>query len=262
MIDFNKIVKKLWNKRWKVLTKNDIWEIIDPEKKSLYQSKVDKTIYLLKSQKILLSLKAGVYVVPEVEDMDLNEVDLWEKYYFKLLKKIIGAELWSAYYISGQKALEIHMKNFSIPQKLFVTSRNQEKRIKLQENEIIFRTVHGNFQGKKISCYWKFYPYSQIKEIDGVKLRVSCLELALLEASLVEDSQMWVPTQLLTHALKKYGKVLRKEVFSDILRYKYNMSANRLKELSRHIDPKLSAFFLEEIKQNGGCFVGEWLRNF
>lgn len=35
------------------------------------------------------------------------------------------------------------------------------------------------------------------------------------------------------------------------------MSANRLKELSRHIDPKLSAFFLEEIKQNGGCFVGE-----
>lgn len=59
-----------------MLTKNDIWEIIDPEKKSLYQSKVDKTIYLLKSQKILLSLKAGVYVVPEVEDMDLNEVDL------------------------------------------------------------------------------------------------------------------------------------------------------------------------------------------
>jgi hypothetical protein len=32
------------------MLKNDIFEIIDPEKKKEYQSKVDKTIYKLKNE--------------------------------------------------------------------------------------------------------------------------------------------------------------------------------------------------------------------
>jgi hypothetical protein len=38
------------------------------------------------------------------------------------------------------------------------------------------------------------------------------------------------------------------------------MSFNRLKELSRNINPELSIFFLETIKKNGWLFIGEGLR--
>jgi hypothetical protein len=38
------------------------------------------------------------------------------------------------------------------------------------------------------------------------------------------------------------------------------MSLNRLKELAKGIDPKLSGIFLDIIKKNGGLFVGESLR--
>ena len=45
MITFDKIVKKLLKKSWNVMLKSDIFEIIDPEQKKSYQSKIDKTIH-------------------------------------------------------------------------------------------------------------------------------------------------------------------------------------------------------------------------
>lgn len=92
-------------------------------------------------------------------------------------------------------------------------------------------------------------------------LKVSSLELALLEAALVDENEAGVPVELITKALKKYKSILRFESFQQIGKYKYNMSCNRLKELSRHIAPELSQLFLDIIKKNGGCFVGEGLRN-
>jgi hypothetical protein len=35
----------------------------------------------MKSQKVILSIKSGVYIVPTEEDKALNKVDLMEKYY-------------------------------------------------------------------------------------------------------------------------------------------------------------------------------------
>ncbi|MDR1944593.1 MAG: hypothetical protein LBQ59_00445 [Candidatus Peribacteria bacterium] len=50
MLDFNKIVKILFKKSGRIIFKEDIFEIIDPEKKEKYQSKVDKTIYSMKAE--------------------------------------------------------------------------------------------------------------------------------------------------------------------------------------------------------------------
>lgn len=49
-MDFDKIVKKMLKKRGKVLLKDDFWEYIDPEKKSQYQTKLNKLIYKLKAE--------------------------------------------------------------------------------------------------------------------------------------------------------------------------------------------------------------------
>ena len=97
MLDFNKIVKLLSKKAWNVLFKKDIYEIIDPEFKEKYKSKVDKTIYQLKSKWIITTLKAGVYIVPDFDDSKLNKVDLIDKYYLKLLKKYIVSNVGGEY---------------------------------------------------------------------------------------------------------------------------------------------------------------------
>jgi hypothetical protein len=85
------------------------------------------------------------------------------------------------------------------------------------------------------------------------------LELALFESALIENNE-WVDVSLLNKSLKKYAKYFKTEVFYELWELKYIMSLNRLKELAKWIDPKLSAIFLDIIKKNGWLFVWESLR--
>ena len=259
-MDFNKIVKKMFKKWWKVLFKNDIFEIIDPEKKEKYQNKLDKIIYRLKAQGVIINLKAGVYIVPSDDDINLNKVDLIEKYYIKLLKKYISSFVWTSYYISWNKALEIHNKNFSIPEKIFIVNRDLNKKIKFQNYEIIFKTISWKENNKKINLYSKFSNFTVKKTIEDINFKISNLELALIESWIVSDIINPIDVSLITKTIKKYWKVLNVEVFYDIWTYKYIMSFNRLKELSKHINQELYEVFLDIIKKNGWLFIWEWLR--
>jgi len=259
-MDFNKIVKKMFKKWWKVLFKDDIFEIIDPEKKSKYQNKLDKIIYRLKSEWIIINLKAWVYIVPEKEDIKLNKIDLVEKYYIKLLKKYITFFVWNSYYISGNKALEIHNKNFSIPEKIFIVNRNLNKKIKFGSYEIIFKTISWKKENKKINLYSKFSKFTIKKTIENIEFKLSNLELSLVESAVVSDTMNWFDINLINKTIKKYSKILDINIFYKIWAYKYIMSFNRLKEFSRHIDNDLYKVFLDIIKKNWGLFIGEGLR--
>jgi len=70
-----------------------------------------------------------VYIIPDTEDVHLNSVDLIDKYYLKLVKKYITLYASSSYYISGKKALEFHLKDYSIPEKILVVNRSVNKKI-------------------------------------------------------------------------------------------------------------------------------------
>ncbi len=259
-MDFNKIVNKMYKKWWKILFKDDIFEIIDPEKNTKYQNKIDKVIYRLRSKWVIVNLKAGVYIVPDLEDKNLNKVDLIEKYYTKLLKRYITYYVWNSYYISGKKALEIHNKNYWVLEKVFIINRNLNKKIKFWEYEIIFKTISGKNNWKKLNLYNKFSEFTIKKIIDNIEFKISWLELALVESSIISDTINWFDINLVNKTLKKYSKVLNIEIFYNIWKYKYIMSFNRLKELSKNINKDLYKVFLDIIKKNWGLFIGEWLR--
>jgi hypothetical protein len=93
------------------------------------------------------------------------------------------------------------------------------------------------------------------KQIEGLEFKISCLELSLLEAAQISDSQNGLDFSLLNRAIKKYSKQFRYEVFHDVGQYKFVMSMNRLKEMAKHIDQDLYGCFLDVIKQNGGLFI-------
>ncbi len=240
--------------------KEDFFEFIDPEKKTIYQKKLDRLVYRLKSEGVILSIKAWVYVLPTLEDKKLNSIDLGEKYYYKLVQKYIRQYVWAQYYISGNKALEFHLKNYSIPEKLYIINRDLQKKIKFWNYEIIFKTLKWKQENKAINLYNKFSKYSQSWEIGEVSLKFSNLELSLVETALVSDSYEGINISLLNQAIKKYSKVVNLEVFYEIGKYKYIMSFNRLKEISRHINPELTKAFIDIIKKNGWLFIWEWLR--
>jgi hypothetical protein len=57
------------------------------------------------------------------------------------LKKYITFLAGSDYYISSKKALEIHLKNYSIPDKIFIVNRNVNKKVLVGNFEFIFKTI-------------------------------------------------------------------------------------------------------------------------
>jgi len=260
MLVFNKIVQKLWTKWWKIIFKSDIFELIDPEKKKENNNKINKIIYKLKASNIIITLKAGVYIIPKQEDLELNKLDLIEKYYFKLLKKYITYYLWNDYYISWIKSLEIHNKNYSVSDKIYIINRNLNKKIFFWNYQIIFKTISWKLNNKKINLFNKFKIYTVKKNIEWYEFKISCLELSLLESTLISDSEFWFDLWLINKTIKKYHKFFNKEKFYDIWRYKYIMSFNRLKELSKPIDLNLYNLFLDIIKKNWWLFIWEWLR--
>ncbi|MBW7954255.1 hypothetical protein H3C61_00355 [Candidatus Gracilibacteria bacterium] len=256
MISFDKIVNKMLKKGGKIIFLEDIFEIIDPELQERNKSIVSKIIYKLKSQKIIIPIKNGMYVVPKPGDENLNEIDLIEKYYFEFCKKIINKEVGSEYFISGKKSLEIHHKNYTIPQKLIVVNRKINKRILIGNYQIIFKTITGN----KKNLYSQLSNFTKTTQIEGINFKISSLELSLIESALIEDTFEGIPIDLLSKTLKKYSKFFDKDLFYKIGKFKYIMAFNRLKELSKNIDKNLYEVFLDIIKQNGGLFIGEGKR--
>ncbi len=260
MITFDKIVNKLLKKWWKVLWKEEIFKIIDPEQKSQYQKKVDNYIYRLKAEKIIFPIKSWVYIMPTADDRLLNEIDLIEKYFYPLVKKYISYYVWNQYCIIWQKSLEIHLKNYSISEKLYILTRNLDKKIKIWNKEIIFKTISGKSENKKINLFSKIYKNSQNKSFENIEIKVTSLEHAILETALMQENYGWVSVELLTQAIKKYSTILDDEIFKELGKYKYIMSFNRLKEISKSLDTDFSQLCLQIIKQNGWLFIWEWLR--
>lgn len=256
MITFDKIVKKLLKKWWKIIFKEDIFEIIDPEKKTEYESLLNKILYRLKAEWIIKMIRNWVYIVPEKWDVDLNEIDLIEKYYYGFVKKYITQYVWSEYFISGKKALEVHMKNYSIPERLVVVNRKLNKKVLLWQYQIQFKTI-GNSQK---NLYQSFSKLTKSVPLEGINFKISNLELALVESCMISDESEWISLDLISKSLKKYGKFLDKEHFYTIGELKYIMAFNRLKELSKPIDTKLYEIFLDVIKKNGWLFIWEGLR--
>lgn len=260
MIDFNKIVNKLSKRWWKIIFKEDIFDIIDPEKKPQYQNYLDKTIYKLRASNLIIPLKSWVYIFPDQDDLKLNEVDLIEKYYLKLLKKYITHFVGSDYFISGNKALQFHLKDYSVPKKVHIVNRTLDKKVKVWDYEIIFKTVSGAEKGKKINLFSRLYKFVDTKQVEDIEFKLANLELALLQSALVTDNEEGIDLNLLTKTIKKYSKYLKKETFEELARFKFVMSFNRLKEISKSIDKNLYEVFLQIIKENWGLFIGEGLR--
>jgi len=260
MITFDKIVNKLLKKWWKVIFKNDIFEIIDPEKKPEYTTIVNKIIYRLKSENVIKTIRNWIYLVPDKTDEKLNEVDLIEKYYYSLVKKYITSNCGSDYYISGHKSLEIHLKDFSIPEKLVIVNRNVNKKIFIWNYVIIFKTITSKEAGKSRNLFSKLSKMTTSVLVDSVNFKISNLELAIVENAIISDWVDGIDIVLINKALKKYSKFLVKDNFYYIWQLKFIMAFNRLKELSKWIDKKLYEVFLDIIKKNWGLFIWEWLR--
>jgi len=259
MIDFNKIVNKLWKIKWEFIDIGDVADIVDPDfrKKTTDKRSVTyKTLYRLKWGNIITPIKQGLYYVSMWENINIEGII--EDSYWKIVKKLLARETGSEYFISGNKALEILMRDYSAPKRLLICGLESTKN--LQISEAYSLSIRPITSGKKTgnkNIYPLLKKYTNTLEIDGEKLRVACPELALLDTLLLRDADNWIDQYLIEKFLKRSSKILGREVLWKLVSMKYITALNRLRAIAKDMNNKqLYEMCIDIIKQEGGgCFV-------
>ena len=259
MIDFDKIVKKLWKLEGKIVSIDDISDITDPDfrKKSVNRRFVTyKTLYRLKALGIITPVRQWLYFVGNGKSVDIDTT--LEERYWSIAKKVLTRETGGEYFLSGNKALEIYLRDYSIPRKLIVYSAKETKNLRLSEHYSL--SIRAIKSGKKTSnrdLYGTMKKLVRSMEIEGEKIKIACPEASILDALLIRDNTERIDQYLIEKFIKRSGKSLDRTIMGALVEKKYITSINRLKEIATHMkNTALAAMCLDIIKQEGGgCFI-------
>lgn len=253
--EFNNIVKKLLKNKNKIIGIEKVKKILKNFfGDTINDQKIYKTIYSLKNKWYLLILKRNIFLVKD-QEKEYSEHELLERFYRILLKRHCKDYISGKSYIWGQKALELIINNFDIPDSILIfNEEKQASEIIVFDKEIITKTYSSH--GKNLFPFFKKYTHSIY--IGKNTFLVADLELAILESlynpSIILEGYI---NELVKKILKKYKKTLKLEVWEEILKKnKHHSSINRLHTLSKHIDPDL-ADRIKGIIRKYGYFIYE-----
>ncbi len=244
-------VKKICEKWWNLLTKEDIvriWTLSGWSK-----SRVSYAMSTLLGRNLVGNISKGLYRV-KGEEWRVKNMD---EDYWIIVEKIIGMYSPSGGVIGWEKSLELHLQNYSIPDILIIYTRDTAQRVKLKDGrEIHFRTlVSGEKTGGK-NLYRilteEVNIFSQNK-----KLQFLSPESSLLDALSLRRHDEWVEESNILRFLRSYHTKLRREVIWTLVRYRYIRAINRLRVLARDNGyTELYKKTLDVIRdEGGGCYL-------
>lgn len=145
------------------------------------------------------------------EETNINTII--DERYWSIVKKILSRETLGEYFLSGNKALEILMKDYGAPKKLLVSGKNSTKN--LQISDVFTLSIRPIASGRK-TLNKNIFPflkkYTSPVEMDGEKLSVACAELALLDTLLMRDMENGIDEYLVKKFLKRSSKTLNRKI--------------------------------------------------
>ncbi|MDQ1344102.1 MAG: hypothetical protein QG650_822 [Patescibacteria group bacterium] len=260
-MDFNKIVKKLSKSPSKVFDLEDIAEFVDPGFARGEGGKRDayKLVYRLKSQGILMPIRNGLYQRTDdpYEKDPYDDVRAVEDAYWKIVKKLITKNCGANYVVAGSKALEIRMRDLSIPDTLIVYTKDLTSVLTVSErHRVVFQMAKTGAKTGRNNAFPVFAEFAETFEIDGLKFKIAGIEHAILDA-LIVHKRTPADTYAVTKFVSKYSKAVRRDALGKLVACKYLTAINRLREIARDKgDSVLYEKALDVVKREGGnCFV-------
>lgn len=204
----------------------------------------------------MIPIKQGLYYVVESENTNIEAVI--EDRYWTIVKKVLSRETGGEYFISGSKALEFHMKDYSAPKKLLVSGKDAIKNLQISPTySLSIRPITSGQKTQSKNAYPLLKKYTDSLEIENEKLRIACPELALLDTLVIRDTENGIDQYLTEKFLKRSSKILRREVLGALVSIKYITAINRLRSIAKDMNnTAIYEMCIDIIKQEGGgCFV-------
>lgn len=242
-------VKKLNEKMWKLLLRSDLVEIW-----TLAWGSKSRSAYGIgkaKNQGIIHSIGTGIFIVEESKKPDFDEI------YWQIIALLIREYSPSGAIIAHEKSMELHLRNYEIPEKLVLYTRDTDKRIPIGWYQVEFRTLKTWEKTGVKNMYHILKNMSEEIMIDGVKLRHLSLEASLLDVGSLRHHETGIAESLILRFLAKYATKLSREVLGELVNYRYIRAINRIRALTKtHGYEKLYEDSLDIIRREWwGCYL-------
>lgn len=235
---------------WEIVTKKDINDIWMRSGGSLVR--INYAMNILTGRSVIEKISNNIYFIAGARiSFDIHDL------YWKIIWKLIKLHAPSGGIIGWEKALELHLQNFSIPDILIIYTRDTSLRIKLSDNrEVHFRTlVSGEKTWKK--PLWRLIVSNSISLKQPFEIDFCSRELALMEALSLRRHEIGIWDNNIIQFLKLFHSKIDREILWNLARYRYIRPLNRLRVISKNLEyADIYNMTLEIIRDEwGGCYI-------
>lgn len=245
---FHIFVRKLSQKMWKILSRDEIGELWESSGWSL--SRLAYALTQTRAQWYLLPIAPSLYHIGDIDDPT--------SLYWQMIAALIRLHSPSGAIIASEKSAEIHLRDYSLPDTLILYTRSIEKRISLGEGRVVHFRILQSWEKK---WYKSMYPLLartwEKVVIDGVLLHTLSIPASLLDMLMQHRQWEGIGEWLVLKFLKKHEKHLSREELGVLVEHRYIRSVNRLRSIAQqHGYDSLYQICLDIIRREGGnCFV-------
>ncbi|MBP9780050.1 hypothetical protein KBD33_05520 [Candidatus Gracilibacteria bacterium] len=244
-------MNKIGEKMGSIITKEEIvriWILAGGSK-----NRENYAFSILLGRKLIENIARGLYRILDNQSGDsIQDQDYWT-----IIEKLIGVHSPSGGIVGGEKALEIHLQNYSTPDILIIYTRDTQLRVSLKNGrEIHFRTlISGEKTGGK--NLFRLLSDESIVFKENKKIQILSVESALLDALSLRRHDAGIEESNILKFLKLYHMRLSREKLGILVRYRYIRALNRLRSLSRDNGyTELYQKTLDIIRdEGGGCYL-------
>ena len=235
---------------WEIHTKKDITDIWIRSGGSILR--INYAMNILIGRSLIQKISNNVYFISgSTIVFDIHTL------YWKIIWKLIKIHAPSGGVIGWEKAIELHLQNYSIPDILIIYTRDLSLRIKLSDNrEVHFRTlVSGEKTWKK--SLWRLIVKNSIILKYPFEIDYCSKELALMEALSLRRHDVGISDTYIHQFLKLFHSKIDREVLWNLARYRYIRPMNRLRVISKNLGyTDIYNMTLEIIRDEwGGCYL-------
>lgn len=252
MIAFDKIVKKLLKRTQTLINSDDLADLLIPgvsSRTKSQQDKVHKLAYRLRALGILSPIRRGLWTITSPGTS--AAVSSAEDLYWKMLVKTAQASCGNRWMIAGRKALELHLRDVSVPEDLRLLTDGAIGTTVISPGHTA-RFVPLRQYGAKgaKTLFGQFAAFGVRLSAEEVRIPVISIEHALLEY--LNSPAHERDGHLLARALTKFGAILRRDVLGALVSLRYIVAVNRLKEAAKRLGfPAVYVLCLDIVKREG-----------
>lgn len=244
-------VKKLEQNMWKTYLRDDLLRLWQNAWGS--KARFSYGLWKAKNQEKITLLWSWVFriAVPHEIREDMDDM------YWDILALIIREYSPSGAIIAHEKSMELHLKNYGIPQTLVLYTRDTVKRICVGPYIFQFRSLKSGVKSDTKNMFRILEKYSKEINIWNHTFHTLGIESSLLDVASLKIHNTGISEDLILKFIKKYENSYNRTIIWEIVSYRYIRAVNRLRGIAKyHWFSKLYEILLDVIKKEGwGCFL-------